>query len=43
MNLEQAISYALDGKAVLFLGSGFSIGATKPNKSEFTIAKPLAH
>ena len=43
MNLEQAILYALDGKAVLFLGSGFSIGATKPNKSEFTIAKPLAH
>lgn len=43
MELSQAISYALDGKALLFIGSGFSLGASKANGDEFKIAKPLAH
>ena len=43
MELEQAISYALDGKAVLFLGSGFSLGATKADGKGFNVAWPLAH
>lgn len=43
MDLEQAISYALDGDAVIFLGSGFSTGAIKADGNEFCSAKSLAH
>ena len=43
MELEQAILHALDGNAILFLGSGFSIGAVKENGRMFESAKPLAH
>lgn len=43
MDLDKAIEYALNGQAVLFLGSGFSMGATKKDGSAFRTATPLAH
>lgn len=43
MDIEQAIVYALDGEAVLFLGSGFSMGAIKEDTHSFKGAKDLAH
>lgn len=43
MELQEAIIHALDGDAVLFLGSGFSIGATKEDSTTFMTATPLAH
>ncbi len=43
MELNEAIKYALDGNAVLFLGSGFSIGAKKSDHSTFKIASSLAN
>ncbi|MBQ6226508.1 MAG: SIR2 family protein [Bacteroidaceae bacterium] len=43
MELQESIIHALDGNAVLFLGSGFSIGATKEDGTEFKTAAPLAH
>ncbi|MCQ2181794.1 MAG: SIR2 family protein [Bacteroidales bacterium] len=42
MELEQAINYALDGNALLFLGSGFSTGAVKASGDNFASAGPLA-
>lgn len=42
MELQQAINYALDGNALLFIGSGFSIGAKKASGEEFASAGPLA-
>lgn len=44
MDLSDAIKHAIDGDAVLFLGSGFSIGATNVNNQEgFFSATGLAH
>lgn len=43
MDLKQAISHLLNGETVLFLGSGFSAGATKADGKEFCTATPLAH
>lgn len=43
MELQEAIIHALDGNAVLFLGSGFSIGASKEDGTVFKTAAPLAH
>lgn len=43
MDISQAIRYALDGNAVLFLGSGFSMGAIKADTSTFKGAWTLAH
>lgn len=43
MDLKKAIEYALNGQAILFIGSGFSMGATKKDNSEFRTATPLAH
>jgi len=43
MELQESIIHALDGNAVLFLGSGFSIGATKEDGTAFATAAPLAH
>lgn len=43
MELQESIIHALDENAVLFLGSGFSIGATKEDGSIFKTATPLAH
>ena len=42
MELSQAISHAVYGDAVLFLGSGFSIQAEKENGSVFQDASSLA-
>ena len=42
MELQQAINYALDGNALLFIGSGFSIGAKKASGEEFASAGLLA-
>lgn len=43
MTLNEAINIILDGEAVLFVGSGFSIGAHKEDNAEFKTAMPLAH
>ena len=43
MELSEAIIHALNGDAVLFVGSGFSVGATKSSGEQFLTAKPLAH
>lgn len=43
MELQESIIHALNGNAVLFLGAGFSIGATKEDGTEFKTAAPLAH
>lgn len=43
MDINQAIVYALDGDAVLFLGSGFSYGAIKADKDIFKGAGSLAY
>lgn len=42
MKLNQAIKYAIDGNAILFLGSGYSIGAENVSKSKFLSGKFLA-
>lgn len=43
MDLTKVIYDALDGNAVLFLGSGFSMGATKANNDTFGVAFNIAH
>lgn len=43
MKLEKAIEYALSGNAILFLGSGASVGATNQNNEKFPIGKELAN
>ena len=43
MELQEAIIHALDGNAVLFIGSGFSAGAIKEGGQPFATAAPLAH
>lgn len=43
MDLTQAIIYALNGEAILFLGSGFSVGAIKTDSHPFKGARTLAH
>lgn len=43
MSLEEGIKIILDGEAVLFVGSGFSIGATKADNTKIQTASPLAH
>lgn len=43
MELQEAIIHALDGNAVLFVGSGFSTGAIKDGGQPFATAVPLAH
>ena len=42
MDLQRAIEYALMGEAILFLGSGASVGAINQNDEEFPIGKTLA-
>ena len=42
MTLNEAINIILDGEAILFLGSGFSIGATNVNGKDFGNAGELA-
>ncbi len=43
MDINLAIRHLLNGECVLFLGSGFSVGATNANKQAFSTATPLAH
>ncbi len=42
MELQTAIEYALMGEAILFLGSGASVGATNQNNQPFPIGRELA-
>lgn len=42
MDIEQAIKHAIDGDALLFLGSGFSAGAASISDRAFPAAKELA-
>ena len=39
MKLLDAIKYAIDGKAILFVGSGFGYGATNTNGGSFVTGK----
>ena len=43
MDIHQAIIHALDGEAVLFLGSGFSVGAIKADTHTLNGAGTLAY
>ena len=43
MELQKSIEYALCGDAILFLGSGASVGATNQNNEQFPLGKELAH
>lgn len=42
MKLEQAIKYAIDGDALLFLGAGFSVGAKSKNGDDLLTGRSLA-
>jgi hypothetical protein len=42
MDIEQAIKHAIDGNALLFLGSGFSVDAVSISDHAFPTAKELA-
>lgn len=39
--IEKIVKNALDGNAILFLGAGFSVGATNTNNTVFPIADGL--
>lgn len=41
MTVEEAIVYALEGSAILFLGSGFSKGAKNTDNKEFPVGDDL--
>ena len=43
MEIREAIIHALDGDAILFIGSGFSLGAINEGDKKFETATPLAH
>lgn len=43
MEIREAIIHALDGDAILFIGSGFSLGAINEKNDKFKTATPLAH
>lgn len=43
MELEQAIKYAIDGEAILFLGAGFSYDGTNLNNKPIKVGKDLSH
>ena len=42
MTLQRAIELALEGKAVLFAGAGFAIGATNVKGDPFKTGRQLA-
>jgi hypothetical protein len=42
MEIQEAFRHALDGDAVLFLGAGFSLGATNKAGKEFPLANNLS-
>jgi len=43
MELREAIEYALDNDAILFLGAGASVGATNKNNTFFKVGAELIH
>ena len=43
MELEQAIKYAIDGDAILFLGAGFSYGGINMNNEPMKVGKDLSY
>lgn len=43
MELKEAIRYACDGEAILFLGSGFSFGGKNRNNSAMKVGAGLSH
>jgi tetratricopeptide (TPR) repeat protein len=43
MDIEEAFRHALDGDAILFLGAGFSLGASNNRGDEFPLANDLSH
>jgi hypothetical protein len=43
MDLERGVQVALDGRAILFVGAGFSLGATNINGESFKSGRQLAH
>lgn len=43
MEIREAIIHALDGDAILFIGSGFSLGAINEGNKKIETATPLAH
>ena len=43
MKLQEAIQYAIDGEAILFLGSGFSFGGKNKNGGDLKIGSGLSH
>lgn len=43
MELKEAIQHACDGEAILFLGSGFSLGGKNRNGSEMKVGSKLSH
>ncbi|MEY8378837.1 SIR2 family protein [Lachnospiraceae bacterium 56-18] len=43
MKLEEAIKYALDGEAILFLGAGFSYGGINKKGGEMKVGADLSH
>ena len=42
MNISTALKHAIDGNALLFLGSGFSVGATPLKGDKFLTGRQLA-
>ena len=42
MELEQAIKYAIDGNAILFLGAGFSYGGINMNNESIKVGEDLS-
>lgn len=43
MELKEAIQHACDGEAILFLGSGFSLGGKNRNGSAMKVGSELSH
>lgn len=42
MDINEAIEHALNGNAILFVGSGFSIGCKNINNNDFPVGSMLA-
>lgn len=43
MELKEAIQYACDGEAILFLGAGFSFGGKNCNNSAMKVGSELSY
>ena len=42
MLIEEAIDYAIEGKSILFVGAGFSVGASNLNGNDFKVGTSLS-